>query len=184
MGGEETDAVGHEAAELGISLKVRAAVAFSAALALGGAALAPAHLRAQSAFDTTAVLDSARPDIEAANSAWLPGLRQHDAKMITAAFDDSALFVTADGTTIRGRAAITRMYEGRFPTLGKILSGAVVQEGLVAVKADLVYEWGRATLELASATPGGAPRRGGGAYLTVWRRAADGHWRILRNIAL
>jgi ketosteroid isomerase-like protein len=31
---------------------------------------------------------------------------------------------------------------------------------------------------------GGAPARSGGAYLTVWQREPDGHWRIVRNLAL
>jgi uncharacterized protein (TIGR02246 family) len=141
-------------------------------------------LRAQAAFDTAAVLASARPDIAAANSAWLPGLKKKDAKAITAAFADSAIFITAGGTVVRGRPAITRMYEARFPLLGKIERGEVVSEGLVAVKDDLVYEWGHATLQMASATPGGPPRRGGGAYLTVWKRSADGHWQIVRNVAM
>jgi uncharacterized protein (TIGR02246 family) len=154
------------------------------ALAVGGAPLVASSLGAQAAFDTAAVLASARPDIAAGNAAWLPGLKKKDARAITAAFADSAIFITADGTTIRGRAAITRMYENRFPALGKIVRGEVVSEGLVAIKQDLVYEWGRATLEMASASPGGPPRRGGGAYLTVWKRSANGHWLIVRNLAM
>ncbi|HEY2849833.1 MAG TPA: SgcJ/EcaC family oxidoreductase [Gemmatimonadaceae bacterium] len=154
------------------------------AFALGGAPLVTGSARAQTAIDTTAVLASARPDIAAGNAAWLPGLKRKDAKAITAAFADSAVFITADGTIVRGRPAITRMYEERFPSLGKILRGEVVSEGLTAIKQDLVYEWGHATLEMASATPGGPPRRGGGAYLTVWKRSADGHWLIVRNLAM
>lgn len=153
------------------------------ALSFGGAALVTGSLRAQAAFDTAAVLASARPDIAAANSAWLPGLQKKDANAITAAFADSAIFITVDGTVVRGRPAITRMYEARFPLLGKIERGEVVSEGLVAISEDLVYEWGHATLEMASAAPGGPLRRGGGAYLTVWKRSADGRWRIVRNVA-
>ena len=156
----------------------------AAALCVGGATLATGSLRAQMAFDTAAVLASPRPDIAAANSAWLPGLQKKDANAITAAFADSAIFITADGAVVHGRLAITRMYEARFPLLGKIERGEVVSEGLVAIKEDLVYEWGHATLEMASATPGGPPRRGGGAYLTVWRRSTNGHWLIVRNLAM
>jgi hypothetical protein len=34
------------------------------------------------ALDTSHVLASARPEIDAANAAWLPGLRKHDAQAI------------------------------------------------------------------------------------------------------
>ena len=54
-------------------------------------------------LDTAAILASARPDIEAANAAWLPGLRKRDAAMIAAPYADSALFIAADGTVTRGR---------------------------------------------------------------------------------
>src|SRR6185503_11160115 len=93
-------------------------------------------------LDTAAILASARPEIEAANAAWLPGLKRRDAESIAAAYADSGLFVSADGTTIRGRAAVARMYTARFPRLGEIRGGAVVQDGLVVAGPALVYEWG------------------------------------------
>jgi uncharacterized protein (TIGR02246 family) len=135
------------------------------------------------AVDTAAVLASARPDIDAANAAWLPGLRQHDAAAIAAAYADSGLFVAGAGAVTRGRAAVERMYAARFPRLGEVRGGAVVQDGLAVAGPARVYEWGHAWLELAPATAGAAPVRSGGAYLTVWQREADGHWRIARNLA-
>ena len=133
--------------------------------------------------DTAALLASARPQIEAANAAWLPGLRNRDAKAIVDAYADSGVFVTTQGEAIRGRDAIARMYESRFPLLGAILGGEVVQEGM-AVVGDRIYEWGHASLEMAGRAPGDPPRRSGSAYLTVWQRDAAGRWRIVRNLAM
>ena len=65
----------------------------------------------------------------------------------------------------------------------RILDGAVVQDGLRVAAANLVYEWGHAWLEMAGATVGSPPVRGGGRYLTVWQRQADGHWHIVRNLS-
>ncbi len=159
-----------------------------AAALLAVSIFAPPPLAAQitnapMTFDTAAVLASAKAEIEAANEAWLPGLRRHDAASIVAAYADSGLFVTTDGRVIRGRAAIAQLYEARFPQLKEIRDGGVVQEGLAAVTPTLIYEWGRAWMEMAPAHADAAPTRGGGRYLTVWQRERDGHWRIARNLA-
>ena len=138
---------------------------------------------ARPALDTTAILASARPEIDAANAAWLPGLRERDAAAIAAAYADSGLFVAGDGTVVRGRAAVARMYAARFPRLRAIRGGAVVQDGLTVLGPTRIAEWGHAWLELAPERDGGPPGRSGGTYLTVWQREADGHWRIARNLA-
>jgi len=159
-----------------------AAVPATAAAASRPAA-APRTAAAAAGIDTAALLASARPEIDAANAAWLPGLRRHDAAAIVAAYADSGVFVTAQGEAIRGREAIAAMYASRFPLLGAVVGGDVVQEGL-AVVGDRIYEWGHATVELAGRAAGDPPRRAGGSYLTVWERDAAGHWRIVRNLSL
>jgi uncharacterized protein (TIGR02246 family) len=134
------------------------------------------------ALDEAAILASARPDIEAANEAWLPGLQHRDALAITAAYSNDGLFIAPDGTVTRGRDAITGMYQARFPRLTEIRGGGVVLDGLAVVSPRCVYEWGHAWLEMAE--NGTDVVRSGGPYLTVWQREADGHWRISRNLAL
>jgi uncharacterized protein (TIGR02246 family) len=133
-------------------------------------------------LDTAGILASARPEIAAANAAWLPALKQRNPAAITEPYADSGLFIQTDGSVVRGRAAIAKMYADRFPRLQGIRDGAVVQDGLAVVGPGLIYEWGHGWLELMSRTPGGPPVRTGGPYLTVWQRAADGHWRIIRNL--
>lgn len=138
--------------------------------------------RARVQLDTAAILASARPDIEAANAAWLPGLRARDAAMIAAAYADSGLFIGGDGTVTRGRAAVARLYAARFPRLGAIRDGGVVQDGLTVISPTHIVEWGHAWIDQDPANGTGPPVRSGGAYLTVWDRGADSHWRIARNL--
>lgn len=133
--------------------------------------------------DTAAVLASARPEIDAANAAWLPGLQRRDAGALAAAYADSGLFVAGDGKVTRGRAAVARMYAERFPRLRPIRAGALVQDGLTVLGPARIAEWGHGWLELAPERDGAPPGRTGGTYLTVWEREADGHWRIVRNLA-
>jgi ketosteroid isomerase-like protein len=134
-------------------------------------------------LDTASILASARSEIDAANAAWLPGLQRHDAVAIAAAYADSGLFIGKDGTVTRGREAVTRMYAARFPRLGRIRGGGIVQEGLTVLGPTRIAEWGRGWLELEPESEGGSPVRSGGAYLTVWERDGGGHWRIARNLA-
>lgn len=141
------------------------------------AAVVPARL------DTAAILASARPAIDAANAAWLPGLRRRDADAIVAAYSDSGLFIAGDGTVTRGRTAVARMYAAGFPRLRPILAGAVVQDGMTVLGPSRIAEWGHAWVEFASEHDGESPRRRGGSYLTVWQREDDGRWRITRNLA-
>ena len=56
-------------------------------------------------------------------------------------------------------------------------------DGLTVLGPTRIAEWGRAWLELLPKREGDAPTRSEGTYLTVCERAADGHWRIVRNPA-
>jgi uncharacterized protein (TIGR02246 family) len=136
------------------------------------------------AAQDAALLASAHHDVEEANAAWLPGLKQRDASAIVAAYADDGVFVTSDGRSFQGRSGIERMYEERFPKLGQIVGGGVVQEG-TAVAGTWIYEWGHAWLETAAQRAGDPPVKSGGSYLTVWQRESpNGRWRIVRNLAL
>jgi uncharacterized protein (TIGR02246 family) len=134
---------------------------------------------------TVTIVESARPEIEAANAAWVRGMQQHHSALIADAYMEDGVFVTGDGQAIHGRAAIAQMYEQRLSRLGTVLGGRVVQDGIQAA-GDRVYEWGHAWLELPAARASDPPVKQGGHYLTVWQRdaAAGGRWRILRNLVL
>lgn len=137
----------------------------------------------RSPVDTAAILATARPEIEAANAAWLPGLKSHDAASVAAAYADSGLFILPDGSVIRGRAAVAAMYTARFQRQRPIRAGGIVQDGISVAGAALVFEWGHGWVEMEPQAAGGPPVRSGGTYLTVWQRSADGHWRIVRNLS-
>ena len=137
----------------------------------------------RASLDTAAILASARPEIDAANAAWLPGLQRRDAVAIAAAYADSGLFVAGDGTVMRGRAAVVVMYAERFRRMRPIRAGALVQDGLTVLGPTRIAEWGHGWLELVPEREGAPSERSGGTYLTVWQREADGHWRIVRNLA-
>ena len=126
-----------------------------------------------------ALVASARPTIDAADNEWLPAMQAHDAAKIAAPYARDALFILADGKTVRGQGAIREMYQAGFRKPGKIVSGRLVQDGLVAA-GSLIYEWGHARLVIDRGN--GKPAVSAGKYLTVWQRDPSGRWQIIRNL--
>jgi uncharacterized protein (TIGR02246 family) len=108
-------------------------------------------------------------------------MQREDAKAIAEPYTDDAVFVLATGEAVRGRDAIEQLMRRRFSTMGRVTSGTLRQENLVAA-GSMIYEWGRADLEIART--GEPPSRVVARYLTVWKRDASGRWRIVRNLSL
>jgi uncharacterized protein (TIGR02246 family) len=122
----------------------------------------------------------ARADIQAANDAWLPAMKRQDANAIVDAYDEDAVFVMPDGRSVKGRAAIADLMTQRFAA-ARVVDGSIEQDGLTRA-GDLIYEWGHADMVVQRGATGSVHTSG--RYLTVWRRGADGHWHIIRNLSL
>jgi uncharacterized protein (TIGR02246 family) len=125
-----------------------------------------------------AQIASAKPTIEHANDDWVRALRARDAAGIAAAYADDGVFVLADGTEVKGRAAVEKLYAAQRPV--QILGGGIESQGIVCGADGLLYEWGQGRLVIRAKD--GAERKSGGPYLTVWKRFDSG-WRIVRNLA-
>ena len=158
----------------------RADGAWRALIRSGAALVAAVLLLPAAAADPPAIAAAAAAAIRDANAQWLPAMKRGDVAAIVAPYAEDALFVTAKGDTIRGRAAIAELYRQRLAAIAGVVDGDIVSDGRAAATAELVYEWGHATLVLAHQD--GSHSRGGGPYLTVWQRDGAGHWRIIRNV--
>ncbi len=123
----------------------------------------------------------ARATIAAANVAWLPALRAHDAAAIAAPYADNGVFVTPNGAVVSGRDGVAQLMRERFAKAGKVTAGELVQDGITR-QGMFIYEWGHAVLEIEQ--EGGAAVKSRGRYLTVWQRSAAGRWQIVRNLSL
>ncbi len=124
---------------------------------------------------------AARQTIAAANAAWLDAMKRQDAVAVAEPYSDDAIFVSPTGDAVRGRAAIEALYRERFQHSGRVVDGRIEDDGLT-LEGALVYEWGHATLRVATA--GGGTTTAGGRFLTVWAADASGRWRISRNLSL
>lgn len=118
--------------------------------------------------------------IRKANAEWATAVKTGDAATIAAPYADDAVFILADGTCVRGRAEIEKMYRERFERGGVAASARIDSKKLV-VDGGLAYESGYGEIGRIKE---GKVSTSGGRYLTVWQRAPDGEWKIIRNIVL
>jgi uncharacterized protein (TIGR02246 family) len=150
---------------------------------LGAAALGliAAAVSAQASEHTNWVAD-AMPAIRRANSEWSEAMKSGDVDVIAKPYAIDAVFVTADGNSIRGRTAIKDFYRSRLNGKAPVVSATILRRGAAVGDDGLVYEWGVGTVVVRSS--GGALETRGGPYLTVWKREGNGQWEIIRNVVL
>ncbi len=115
--------------------------------------------------------------VNAANQAWIDGMRRGDAAVIAATYAPNAVNCAPDGQCVSGRAAIQQQLAARISSMGRARNASVSMTSLMRDR-DLAYEWGFAEAAFA----GGRPLRG--RYVTVWQHQPDGTWKILRNMSL
>ncbi len=108
-------------------------------------------------------------------------MERGDGVAVAAAYAENGVLILSNGAAIRGRAAIAARYRAEIAAMGRVIGGGLVQEG-VTVSGGLIYEWGHGWL--AFRQKDGKRRVSASPYLTVWRRGADGTWRIIRNLVL
>ncbi|HEY3173616.1 MAG TPA: SgcJ/EcaC family oxidoreductase [Thermoanaerobaculia bacterium] len=122
-----------------------------------------------------------RRAIDAGNTTWQKAFRTLDAAAIAGTFDEEGVNVGADGTCSKGRAAIEAGMRSFFERSGPATATRVDVKQVV-VDGDLTYEWGHSAFHFAP-KPGGPAERAG-RYLAVWKRQADGGWKLYRNLGL
>jgi uncharacterized protein (TIGR02246 family) len=137
--------------------------------------LAPRAIHAQD--DMAAV----RRAIDAQNQAWAEATKAGDAAAIARIFADSGVELSLRaGKTSKGRAAIqelfTQMYQNPHATEAVVQTDQVILDGPTAI------EYGH--YRFTYPPKDGQPQVDSGHYVVVWRKQADGTWRILLDTGL
>jgi uncharacterized protein (TIGR02246 family) len=122
---------------------------------------------------------AAAPVIDAVNADWIPAMRAKDAARVGAAYASDAVNISSAGQVIEGHDAFVARLRKQFDAGMTVSGGSIRRQGLEPLSPGLLLEWGEAGFDARMAD--GREVKAMGPYVTVWRRAADGRWSIIRN---
>jgi uncharacterized protein (TIGR02246 family) len=125
--------------------------------------------------DPTALRDA----IQAREKEWSEAFRAGNAAGVAALYTEDAVQVQASGDGYRGRDAITKAMQAQFDTLAVTAREDITEEVFPA--GDYVVEIGRYSYQ-GTSKAGNKPRSAAGRYMVLWRKDADGVWRLHRDI--
>jgi uncharacterized protein (TIGR02246 family) len=108
--------------------------------------------------------------IRAAEPRFITAFNAGNADTVASFYTDDAVALGPNSPIARGNAAIRDMFRGMFgmhPTVN-FAPDRIVQSG------DVAYEYGHYTMQMG-------PNADQGNYVTVWRRQANGDWKIVAD---
>lgn len=146
-------------------MRARLALLFLVSTAAIGSAQAPGAL-------TPKDVDA----IRAASLAAADAAQKKDWARWLAIFSDDIVNMPPNGPAIEGRAGIEAFLRG-FPPFKDLKVEPLEIQG----RGDLAYVRGRYSLVLV--LPGEPERREVGKFIEIWRKQADGSWKLTRDIS-
>ena len=115
--------------------------------------------------------------IEAANAKFSEAFARGDAKALASMYTSDAIVFPPDSEMIRGNEAIGDFWKAA-------RNGGVREVALTTVEVgqsgDVAYEVGKVSLTVQA--HGNEPTTAGAKYVVVWKRQADGSWKLHRDI--
>lgn len=127
-----------------------------------------------------AELAAARQAIDSGNAAYKAAFLHADAEALAQVYDPRGARLNEGGAVVRGRPAIAGDVARFLAEAGPVRVGIETAE--VWVVDDTAYETG--VWSYAFRPKGKAEQRIGGRYVTLWRRQADGGWRIWADMGV
>jgi ketosteroid isomerase-like protein len=121
-----------------------------------------------------------RQSIEAGNAALIAALQKGDSLGAAAVYDDSGMVMPSEMPAAAGRAGIVSFWSGMSGMF--TVSNMKLTVGDVVASGDLASETGRFELTLTPKAKGGKPILDKGKYLVVWKKQADGSYKMLRDM--
>jgi len=135
---------------------------------------APAKMP-EAAVDPAALRDAIQGREREWSAAYLAG----NASGVAAMYTEDAATIQASGDWTRGRDGITKFYQAQFDTLAVTAREDITEE--VTPAGDYAIEVGHYSFQGTNKVDK-TPRSGAGRYMVLWRKDADGVWRLLRDI--
>jgi uncharacterized protein (TIGR02246 family) len=122
---------------------------------------------------TAAAAEDVRQAIEETNARFVEAFKAGDAATIASLYGETAKMLPPDATEIAGREAIQAEWQS---WIDGGLKDLTLEAKEVEADGDLAYEIGWFTLQAPTETNDMATASGN--YVVVWKRGADGTWRL------
>ena len=119
-----------------------------------------------------------RRAIDSANTRFIAAIERGDSATAVASYADDAVIMMPNDQTWRGLDAARKGFAGFLSQAS--IKNAKASTDDVMVRGDLAVETGH--YEWTIVPKGGKEMKDKGKYLTVWKRQADGAWKIVRDI--
>lgn len=131
----------------------------------------------EASTDPTALRDT----IQVREKEWSAAFLAGNAAGVAALYTEEAASVQPTGDWARGRDGITKTMQAQFDTLAVTAREDITEEVIPA--GNYAVEIGHYSYQGTSRTDKAkAPRSSAGRYMVLWRKDADGAWRLLRDI--
>ncbi len=116
--------------------------------------------------------------VRAADIAWEKAFTSKDLAGAIAFVESTGSVLPPNAPTATGPAAVQALFQGFYalPELNLHWQPTSVE---AAHSGDLAYSSG--TYQMSFNSPSGKPLADRGKYVTVWRKQADGSWRVVRD---
>jgi uncharacterized protein (TIGR02246 family) len=122
--------------------------------------------------------EATRAAVNAAGDAWAAAFKAGDLETIAASYTADAVAMPPDAPTETGREAVAATFEEMFAAGSTADSSLTTDE--IGVGDDWAFRRGHFTLVIQPEE--GDPATSTGKFIEVWRKGADGTWRISRDI--
>ena len=114
-------------------------------------------------------------EVKAADAAWAEAAASKSVERMLEFYDEEAVFIAQDGRVISGREGLRAAWTAFFGAPGIKLSWqAQVVRG--SQSHDLAFSYGSWRFEQGAS---GQKTKQSGTYVFVWKRQADGKWKVL-----
>jgi uncharacterized protein (TIGR02246 family) len=113
--------------------------------------------------------------IRAASTEWSAAARAENVDAFVSFYADDAVLLLEGAPDASGKTAIRAGIGGMMQDPNFAL-GFTTTNVVVAGSGDLAYETGRYVITLSDAN--GAPANQSGGFVVVWRKQADGTWKV------
>jgi len=144
------------------------------------AAIATALIAAEQDNKNETVPADTRKAIEKGNAQWVDAWDKADALSIASLFAKDGVLLSQNGKSFKGQEQILDHLKPVMEGAGKGVKATI---GVVNVWLDgeTAYETGKYTYQYQEK---GKPVTEAGRYVTIWKRQADGSWKIIMDMGV